>query len=89
MHHVAPPGRHCQKSANDYHLVQDVDGGTPGRQSWRIRERAPSTFRNIDDGAPGGAMVNSGVPTINAQKMSMTGPLGGDAGESRSAYHQH
>jgi hypothetical protein len=48
---VVPPWRHCQKSGNDYHLVQDVDGGTLGGDVGD--PGAPTTnAKNIDSGPP-------------------------------------
>jgi hypothetical protein len=37
----------------------------------KVRERPPSTLRNIDGGPPGGAGARDlGVPTINAKKVN-------------------
>jgi hypothetical protein len=37
----------------------------------KVRERPPSTLRNIDSGSPGGARAGDlGVPTINAKKVN-------------------
>jgi hypothetical protein len=52
----------------------------------KIRERPPSTLRNVDDGPPGGAGgEGSGAPTINAKKRHRRAPLGGAGAEDPGA----
>jgi hypothetical protein len=47
----------------------------------KIRERPPSTLRNVDDGPPGGARVGDlGVTTINVKNIE-DGPPGSAGAE--------
>jgi hypothetical protein len=51
----------------------------------KVQERPPSTLRNIDGGAPGGARAGDpGAPTINAKNINGE-PLGGAEGEDPGA----
>jgi hypothetical protein len=46
-----------------------VNGGPREVPELEVRERPPSTLRNIDGGPPCGARVGGpGVPTINAKE---------------------
>jgi hypothetical protein len=80
--------RRCQRSEDDYYLVQDVDGGPLGRRCRRILQRPPSTLRNVDGGPLGGADRESKSAHYKRLETSTIGPLGGGAEESKSSHHQ-